>query len=240
MNRKYAASLVHPTGNPNSRQVALALSEADCLREIVTTIAYNPNGYFSRILKLLPKKFQISFDYEFRRRAWVAPPGTFIRSHPLREITRLALVKSGLKDRLGLDYFGSADWLYYTLDQHVAKYHLLGIHAIYAYEDGAASTFQIAKKRGIVCFYDLPIAYYKLSQKIQAEEAQRFPDLAEYLKATREPSWKIERKDQEIKLADQIFVPSTFVKESLLETGVARKKIKVIPFGSPEIGRAHV
>lgn len=36
-------SLTHPTGNPNSRQAALALSEVGLLQELITTIAYNPN-----------------------------------------------------------------------------------------------------------------------------------------------------------------------------------------------------
>jgi hypothetical protein len=51
-------SLIHPTGNPNSRQVAIALSEAGLLQEVITTIAYDPAGSWSRYLNLLPKEIR--------------------------------------------------------------------------------------------------------------------------------------------------------------------------------------
>ncbi len=65
------------------------------------------------------------------------------------------------------------------------------------------------------------------------EEAERFPKLAPALDATQEPAWKLERKEQEIQLADHIFVPSSFVQNSLLEAGAKPEKISVIPFGAP-------
>jgi alpha-maltose-1-phosphate synthase len=226
-------SLIHPTGNPNSRQAALALSEVGLLQEIITTIAYNPEDSSSQYLNLLPKKIRNLVIQELGRRAWIAPKNVLMRTHPWLEIIRLLLVKTGLTNRLDFSYQGLVDLVYASLDNHVAKYHLQKIKGIYAYEDGAASIFQKAKDQGIICLYDLPIVFYRTSLTLQWQEAELFPELAPALQATQEPTWKLERKEQEIQLADHIFVPSLFVQHSLLEVGVKPEKISVIPFGAP-------
>ena len=226
-------SLIHPTGNPNSRNCAIALSETGLLKEIITTIAYNPEGSFSPYLTLLPNKIKDRVTQELGRRTWVPPPGTLMRTHPWQEVIRLILVKTALYRRLGFSYQGLVDRIYASLDRHVAEHHLQGLDAVYAYEDGAATTFQRAKQEGILCLYDLPIAFYRTSHALLAQEAERFPDLASALQVTQEPTWKLERKEQEIQLADHIFVPSSFVENSLLEAGINKEKISVITFGAP-------
>lgn len=226
-------SLIHPTGNPFSRQAAIALWEAGFLQEIITTIAYDPEGSLSRYLNLLPKNIRDRITQELGRRTWVPPTGVLMRTHPWYESIRMALVKTGLNRRLGLSYQGLSDLVYASLDRHVASHHLQGLDAIYAYEDGAAATFCAAKQQGILCLYDLPIVFYPTSHQIQAEEAEQFPELASALDAVQEPDWKLERKQQEIQLADRIIVPSSFVQKSLLKAGVKQDNICVIPFGAP-------
>jgi starch synthase len=226
-------SLIHPTGNPNSRQAALALSEVGLLQEIITTIAYNPENSSSRYLNLLPKKLSNIVIQELGRRTWIPPQNVLMQTHHWLEIMRLLLVKTGLTKRFNLSYQELVDLVYISLDNHVAKHHLQGINGIYAYEDGAATTFQKAKQQGMICLYDLPIVFYRTSLALQLEEAELFPELAPALQATQEPTWKLERKEQEIQLADHIFVPSSFVKHSLLAVGVKPEKISVIPFGAP-------
>lgn len=226
-------SLIHPTGNPNSREAALALSEGNLLYEVITTIAYDPNTSVSRYLNLLPKNISKRITDELGRRTWVSPNNVQMRTHPWREIIRIALIKTGLSERLGLRQQQLVDWVYAALDDHVAKHHLQGLAAVYAYEDGAASTFHVAKQQSILCLYDLPIPFYRKNQDIQMEEANKFPDLAPALQAVQEPAWKVERKEQEIQLADHIFVASSFTKKSLLDAGVQPEKISVIPYGAP-------
>ena len=226
-------SLIHPTGNPNSRNCAISLSEVGLLKEIITTIAYNPEGSFSPYLNLLPKTIRDHLTQELGRRTWVPPPGALMQTHPWQELLRLALVKTNLYRRLGFSYQELVDRIYASLDRHVAKYHLQGLDAVYAYEDGAATTFQAAKQQGILCLYDLPIAFYRTSRTLLEQEAERFPHLASALQGTQEPTWKLERKEQEVQLANHIFVPSSFVQNSLLEVGVKPEKITVIPFGAP-------
>jgi len=226
-------SLIHPMGNPNSREAALALWETGLLYEIITTIAYNPKGWVSRYLNLLPNPIKKRVADELGRRTWIAPNGVFIRSHPWQEAMRIALIRTGLNKRLGFSLQQTVDWIYAGIDRHVSQHHLQGLDAVYAYEDGASATFQAAKQQGILCLYDLPILFYRMSRDIQTQEANRFPEFASALQAAKEPAWKIERKEQEIQLADHIFVASSFVKNSLLEAGIKTEKISVIPFGAP-------
>jgi len=226
-------SLAHPLGSPFSRNVALALWEAGLLSEIITAIAYQPDGALAHWLKCLPTTLSQKLAAELGRRTWVAPEGARLKTYPQREILRMALVKSGLSRRLGISYQGLADWVYAGIDRQVASHHLKGLAGIYAYEDGAAETFQAAKQQGLKCFYDLPIVFHETSRAIQAEEADRFPELASALQAAHEPPQKVARKQQELALADHIFVPSSFVKDSLCQVGVPAKKISAIPFGAP-------
>lgn len=226
-------SLVHPNSNPNSRNAAIALAEANLLHEIITAVAYNPRGSLAQTIQRLPRAVGLPLRQELERRAWMPPGGAVMRTHPGREALRVCLVKSGLSSRLGLGQQGPIDWVYASLDRHVAHHHLGQLDAIYAYEDGAASSFQAAKQKGIRCFYELPIAFHHTSRQIQQDEADRFPEFASSLQAIHEPRWKSERKDQEVALADHIFVPSTATRQSLLDAGIASERISVIPYGAP-------
>lgn len=226
-------SLVHPIGNPNSRETALALSEDNLLYEIVTTIAYNPQSSISKYLNILPDRMRVPLENELGRRMWIAPEGAKMRSHPWQEIGRIALKRTGWERRWGREPGASIYRIFSSIDRHVARHHLQGIDAVYAYEDAAAATFEAAKERGILCLYDLPILFHRMSREIQAIEAELFPDLAPAIGAVNEPAWKIERKEREVKLADRIFVASSISKKSLLDAGIPSEKIGVVPYGAP-------
>ncbi|MBC6479978.1 MAG: glycosyltransferase family 4 protein [Hormoscilla sp. GM7CHS1pb] len=229
----FRISLVHPTGNPNSREAALALGEAGLLHEVITTIAYDPASPRWQYFNQLPGVIRERVRSELGRRTWIAPLGAQMRSHPWKELMRVALVKTGLPRRLGFSNQRLTDWIYRSVDRLVANSHLEGLDAIYAYEDGAATTFEAAKQRGILCLYDLPIIFYRMSREIQTEEAQRFPKLAPALQGTKEPAWKLKRKELEVQLADHIFVASSITRKSLVDFGVKPAKISVIPYGAP-------
>jgi alpha-maltose-1-phosphate synthase len=226
-------SLIHPTSNPFARNAAIALQTSGLLREVITTVAYNPAGSISQYLKMLPSPINKSIANELGRRTWVLPHGLPIRTHPWREATRIALLKSGISGRLGFNSQSLVDWVYAGLDRHVAQHHLQGLAAVYAYEDGAATTFKVAKQLGILCLYDLPILFYRMAREIQQQEARLFPELSASLQAVQEPEWKLKRKQQEIVLADHIFVASSITQQSLLREGVSPEKITVIPYGAP-------
>ena len=225
--------LVQGTANSNSLNAAISLSEFGLLHEVVTTIAYDSNGNIANCIKKLPQVISKRIEAELKRRTWDLPQDGLIRTHVVNELLRLALVRSRLSNFIGLNSRKLIDWVYLSLDNHTAKHHLNNIDAVYGYEDGVANTFEIAKKKGIICLYDLPIMFYHMSRNIQAQEAEFFPELSNSLISANEPSWKIERKEKEIQLADHIFVASSITRKSLLDLGISSKKISVIPYGAP-------
>ncbi|MHC5719946.1 MAG: glycosyltransferase family 1 protein, partial [Nostoc sp.] len=120
-------ALIHPTGNPFARNAAISLGEAGLLQEVITTIAHNPEGSLSQYFKLLPAQIRNRITNELRRRTWIAPNGVAMRSHPWGEAMRMTLVKTGLSRGFGFGSQGPVDWVYASLDRHVAKHHLQGL-----------------------------------------------------------------------------------------------------------------
>jgi glycosyltransferase involved in cell wall biosynthesis len=224
--------LSHPTGNRNVRAVIAALAGAEFLHEFDTTLSANPTAAW---LKILPSGIR----QEWLRRSFPAPANQ-IWTHPFREISRMVLPKIGmgryLKHETG---WASIDAVYQDFDKAVAgrllqKAKNKKLNAVYAYEDGALATFKQAKKLGLTCIYDLPIAYWETSRKLLYEEAARLPQWAPTLKGGIQDSVeKLERKTQELELADMVVGPGTFVMGSL-PSWAKGKKIVMIPFGSPE------
>lgn len=210
----------------------LALSDVNLLWEANTTIAYNPQSVLAKSLSLLPAYVGRPIINEFSRRKWLISCSGQLRQHWFNETIRLTLIKTHLYLYLGISYRELIDWVLNSLDHHVAHHHLKKVDAIYAYEDEAATTFQIAKNRGIICLYDLPSVFYKVRQDIEQTEAEEHPYLIPALQTIQEPDWKLERKEREIALADHIFVASSLGKKFLIEAGIAQSKVSVVPYGA--------
>jgi glycosyltransferase involved in cell wall biosynthesis len=110
-----------------------------------------------------------------------------------------------------------------------------GVTAVYCYEDIARDTFRVARANGWTTFYDLPIAYWETSQRLLREEARRWPEWEPTLVGTRDSEEKLERKTEELALADVVLCPSQFVLDSLPAETRLNKKCAVAEFGSPTI-----
>ncbi len=194
--------LSHPTINVFNRALAETLELAGMLERLHTTVAFG------------------------RRK--VALPAHRVAQHLWPEIGRLVAQKLGFLPKangpLGIDA------VYRALDAAVAR-RLGGESAVYAYEDGALASFRAAKARGLRCFYELPIAYWETSLRLLREEAERLPHWAGTLGAPEDSQEKLERKTEELALADVVICPSRFVQASL-PVGV---KSMVAEFGSPPV-----
>jgi glycosyltransferase involved in cell wall biosynthesis len=107
--------------------------------------------------------------------------------------------------------------------------------AVYAYEDGALNTFKAARARGLKTIYELPIGYWKAHQELLNQEAALQPEWAKTLRGKTDSQEKLHRKDEELALADQIIVPSQFVRDTLAKAGPFAASINVIPYGAPPV-----
>jgi glycosyltransferase involved in cell wall biosynthesis len=131
----------------------------------------------------------------------------------------------------------SVDAVFHSLDRKVAARlrRIPTLRGVYAGEDCALETFRVAKNLGLRRFYDLPIAYWQVGAKLLAEEAERWPQWEPTLVGTRDSEAKLARKTEELSLADVIFVPSSFVRDSLPSALMQGKTCCVAEFGSPDM-----
>ena len=115
----------------------------------------------------------------------------------------------------------SVDALYHEIDIKIANRLPLAIKenldALYNYEDGALESFRAAKQFGLHCMYDLPIGYWRTAREILQFEKQRWPDWTNTLTSLKDSEEKLNRKDEELSLADRIFVASSFTAKTLEE-----------------------
>lgn len=225
--------LTHPTANQNVRQAAIAFAEAGLLHSFWTSVSWRRYGWLDWLFAFAPK-----LRTELRRRSFPEEVTPFIRSHAMREWGRqLAnhMHCTWLTRNEGRCF--NIDAIYLSLGRRVARQldRGLTIKAVYGYDGGALEMFRVAKKRGILCLYEHPIVYWRMSQQLQREEAELRPEWASTLPALGDSEEKLERKDQELALADLVITPSSFSKESLGRAGNLRAPIRVIPYGTNPI-----
>ena len=229
--------VVHPTGNQNSKAVARGLAKTDSLYAFITALHLNTGRW-----NWLPQKF---VD-EIKRRDFSEIKAQIISGSPYRETLRLLASKLKLnfltKHEVG---FASVDSVYHSTDRFAAKYlkkHADKISAVYCYEDGALETFKVAKQLNIKCIYELPIGYWRTHHKLNQEESALLPEWASTWIATKDSKTKLDRKDEELALADSIIVASSFTKKTLKDYPQLLAPITVVPYGCPvnkEIIKRH-
>lgn len=224
-------SVVHPTSNANSRNTAMALRNADQLHEFWTCFHWQPGKLSDSII---PEKIK----RELYRRTFEDELHGHIRTHPYYELGRQAAQKFKLNTLVKDNGRLSIHRVYKNFSQHVARQLRKKPRptCIHAYEDGALEIFKQAKKYGIFCLYELPIAYWKYRADLFAEEQKIQPDWAPTLKSMNMPQWLRDRKDEELMLADSIIVPSRFVKESVVRYfPELESKINICAYGAPQM-----
>lgn len=199
------------------------------LAEFWTTVAWNAASGCNRLLPA-PWRAQLA------RRTYAEAPAKLVKCISWRELVRLGVRSSFLGKLLcsGERSF-SVIGIYRHFDGHVAR-HLkrIDVHAVYAYEGGALQTFREAKKRGITTIYEQPSSYWYWVRNLLSEEAARNPEFAGLLPNLRDSRRHLEWKDEELRLADYVFVPSEHVRRTLAGA-VPDEKIRVISYGAPEV-----
>jgi starch synthase len=218
--------LSHPIGNEFVREALVAFDRGGMLAEFWTAISWNPKSPISRALPQSVREL-------FSRRSFSESIRTRTRTLPAREAMRLLAGAAGLSSRHETGAF-SVDSVFRELDKKVAQRLAKVDHlrAIYAYEDGAFQSFRAACELDRQRIYDLPIGYWKVGQRIFAEEAEREPDWASTLTGTLDSANKLARKDEELRLATRVIVASTFTKQTLADSPCAAQ-IDIVPYGAP-------
>lgn len=223
----------HPTLNANSKNLVIGLMKNKLLFKLFTTVAIFPS-------QLLHKLSSNSKLKDLKRRSLDKTWQPYTQSKSFFEFGRLLASKLKIENLVKHEkgYF-CIDRVYQKHDEWVAnnlsKAKKAGLAAVYCYEDGALVTFTKAKRLGIKCIYDLPIGYYKSARLLMQNEFEINPNWAGTLTGFNDSQEKLNKKDQELELADVIFVASSFTKKTLEDYSGNLAEIKVIPYGFPEV-----
>jgi starch synthase len=218
----------HPTGNANVRHAALGLHRAGLIDEFWTCLNYRGTSPLSR---LLPGGVRT----QLARRSFPDALQPHLHAHPWREAARLFAHRAGFNSlvRHETGRF-SVDAVYHSLDRRVARrLREKNFTGLYAYEDGAVCGFREAKKRGVKTLYDLPIGYWRAARELLLEEAQREPAWASTLIGNDDSPAKTARKDEELALADRVYVASSYTLKTLASAPGFSAPVEVIPYGAP-------
>ena len=218
--------LSHPTGNEFVREALAAFDRAGILGEFWTTISWNPEA---RINQLFPQSLRDLFG----RRSFSESVRSRTHTVPLREASRLFAGAIGVTPKHETGAF-SIDAVLRGLDRKAAERlrKIDDCDAIYAYEDSALQSFRAAGDLGLKRIYDLPIGYWRVGQRIFAEEKEREPEWASTLTGTLDSAEKLGQKDDELRLATRVIVASTFTKQTLGDAP-STAKIDIVAYGAP-------
>jgi glycosyltransferase involved in cell wall biosynthesis len=226
----------HPTLNANAKAVVAGFIKQNSLYLLYTSVAIFPGQFLFHLSK-------IRVFNDFKRRQLLPLWQPFTKSYLFYELGRLLSSKLKIKKLIAHENgLFCIDNVYHEHDRWVAlslkKAQKIGLTTVYAYEDGALSTFTAAKKLELQCIYDLPIGYWKSARLLLQKELDNNPAWASTLTGFKDSAQKLARKDQELALADTIFVASTFTKKTLEDYPGKLSEIRVIPYGFPEVTSA--
>lgn len=225
----------HPTLNSNAKALISGLLKAKILYKLYTCV-----GIFQgQVLFKLGENPKLK---DLKRRSLDKTWQPYTKSNSFFEFGRLLAAKLHLEFLVKHEKgFFSIDRIYKNHDKWVASKLVQAkkdkISGVYAYEDGALATFTKAKQLGIHCIYDLPIGYWKSARLLMQDEFQINPDWSKTLTGFNDSQDKLNKKDEELALADIIFVASSFTKKTLEKYVGNLPEIKVIPYGFPEVNQ---
>ena len=233
---KSGVLLSHPGCPPFVQQTARALYEANLLSKYVTRFSYQPNTFLGRTVKAGMRLLSSEPEKQLARRQLTEIPSHLVETHPIPELLRTAIGKSLGAVPTDLIWEKSELWF----DRMVAKKHLNGEKAAYAYEHSALDTFKTFKRTGGLCIYEMPICHHRTTAEILEPEFDKFPELRTSYQRHLEKNAarRNARKDEELAQADLVIVNSGFTKKSLIDAGVESSRIAVIPLGSPPVQKS--
>lgn len=225
----------HPTLNANAKALINGLHKNKILFKLYTCVAI----FQGQLLFKLGENPKLK---DLKRRSLDKTWQKFTLSNPFYEIGRLLASKLKLEFLIAHEKgFFCIDKVYQNHDKWVASKLVQskkeGITGVYAYEDGALATFTKAKQLNLNCIYDLPIGYWKSARLLMQKEFDFNPDWSSTLTGFNDSKLKLEKKDQELALADVVFVASSFTKKTLEEYSGNLPEIKVIPYGFPLVSQ---
>ncbi len=222
-----SVNIFHPA-TQHSYQLALAIQKAGLLNQFITSVYFKKDKFPYSFLNHLPDFFKIPIQREFKKRFLAGLDDNLIHQYPWFESVRQLFERVKTPPIL-------RDWMVQVCDRamdgYVSRRKLGDISTIVGFSGSCLETFQAAKRRGIQCVLDQPIAYIDYAREVLKEEANLHPDFAGTINYGFQSERWCENRREEIELSDAILCGSSFVKNSLAESGFSTQKAFIISYG---------
>ena len=221
--------LAHPL-QQHSFRTAEALMASNALDSYHTTIYYRPEKPFYRLLGRM-----LDEDSVRRMRSRCLPALT-AREVSHRELTGLLYLMAIRKDKSKK----IEPWLYRRIVSDFGKDMFRLCRAqrpdvLWMYDTTAWACFPRMRKAGMATIrvMDLSSAAAPYVRKLLLKELEKEPDFRESLEVKLQsyPTGLCDRYLEEIESAQYFVVPSRFAADSLVDCGVSRDKIHIVPYG---------
>ena len=219
----------HPGSSPLIYELAAALPALGYDAQFLTGFYYDPKGFLARLVAMLPSGLSQKLEREFRRRTHPAidPKGTL--THPFWEFAFVAAMRM-VPTRQG--------WTSAIMDQRNARFDEATASLIrrdrpdlvIGYDTSSIRTLRSARAVGSVAVLNQVIGHLAVGRRTLAEEAALKPAFADSLNF-HAPDWLVEQCTLEALAADHVLAPSPYVRDTLLEVGVAADRIALLPYG---------
>lgn len=194
-----------------------------------TGFYWRDSGLPAALLAALPNGLREKLARELGRRHFSGIPNEAVTTRPFRELCYVAAARL-MRSRPAV---GAAllEWRNEGLDRAVAagmRHHRPSLFI--GHDTSALASVRAARAAGVPSVINQVIGHLAIGDRLLAEEAARHPDWADSMHAGA-PRALIERCLAEVREADHILAPSDYVRETLIEVGVAPERIHLLPFG---------
>jgi len=225
-------AVFHP-GAQHSYETAKGFQKVGMLAWYATELFFRPDTPPYSILRLLPKGLRDRFERQMTKRYDPDLVPHLVRTFPGWECAQIAMYKLGLR-KLGkwCNAHGNKQFA-----RKIGKIAVCdGVALLWGFDTSSLEAFRIAKNSGIICVLEQTISHSQFWRRTMALEKQRHP---EFVRETDFPPRQfIETEKDEHEFADLVVCGSGFCATTLIENGVPREKVAVVPYGV-DIERFH-
>jgi glycosyltransferase involved in cell wall biosynthesis len=211
------------SGRQHAYRLAAVLGRLGCLDRLATSGYYKPDVFPDRLIAGLPR-----LDTLLRRRHLDGlDTQRVIRRWDL-EVPELLYRGFGRRGLLGELLVMIRDLRF---DRWAARHWAPRSQVYWGFQGSCLHSLRAARSAGALAVAEFAAVHITSVRKIIAREAERHPEWADSMPALRLPSWYEHRLLEEPLAADYCVTACGFARRSLLDAGVARDRVEILPLG---------
>lgn len=224
--------VAHP-GQQHSYKVASELKKNNMLFKYITTVYDKSNSILMKCVKIFLSKE--NYERANSRKNLDLTDEEVVLFNQFEGLIEIALSRFDKKQNIyRMFHYYNSDRFGRKVARYAIKNH---VDAVILYDTNAMKCFQILMKKNpnILRIMDVSAANRLYMKKIYENDFKLCPKFSDKLKKERGFLWEKgirERLEKEIEYTQMFVVPSKFVKDSLLYSGVDDKDIYICPYGS--------